>query len=346
MIDAAPPAIVNVHLPTLNENLTQLNQERQNLVNSLKSSRREAQKSEAVLRNNIDIFRRASEKSMAAESRTRQKILALQETIKRTEFLTTELETDQASIESEFKSLQIQKAQMEAEWADISQSSEAIRQKRVGMENAAKKAIDGARHEVTAQGHRLEKIKGRKEKLAGIEGNATENIPSARGLIRELEDELREIQAEIERTEVEMRAQRRRDPASESEFEWHSGRYDSTRSPSPQLASPYLPLQRHRSTTSNSSVSHTQMNGLGPIGRPNPIQRPLSLTGRTVWPVASANSSQDSPVDQGEGEITAETQPTGSGKGLSRGAPPFEPTQNLTKALLGQTAGGIRSLNR
>ena len=68
-----------------------LNNEHATLTASLKSARREAQKADAALRSEIDTLKRASEKHVQQEARAKQKVLALQEAVRRTVATTDEI---------------------------------------------------------------------------------------------------------------------------------------------------------------------------------------------------------------------------------------------------------------
>ncbi|KAF9017159.1 hypothetical protein BDP27DRAFT_1174452, partial [Rhodocollybia butyracea] len=56
------------------------------------SSRRDAQKADAHLRSEIDILKKSSERFVSSEQRSKQKVLALQEAVKRAQLLTRDLE--------------------------------------------------------------------------------------------------------------------------------------------------------------------------------------------------------------------------------------------------------------
>ncbi|KAG6856511.1 hypothetical protein H0H87_003704 [Tephrocybe sp. NHM501043] len=79
-------------LSHLQHTLSLVNAERETLTTALKSARRDSQKADAALRSEIETLKRASEKHVAGDHRAKQKILSLQEAVKRGQTATRETE--------------------------------------------------------------------------------------------------------------------------------------------------------------------------------------------------------------------------------------------------------------
>ncbi|KAG5642646.1 hypothetical protein DXG03_002385 [Asterophora parasitica] len=251
-------------LAQLQHTLSIINTERETLAVALKSARRDAQKADAALRSEIDILKRASEKHAAADHRAKQKVLSLQEAVKRAQTATRETEALVAEVEALLPELNHGRQAKEAEHAQVKEKAERARKIRDGQVEAEKKRVEGMRGELMGLSHRMEKLGAKREKL---ESNA----------IKELEEQLKGVQREVEKAEQERAAQEEawayQAFISQQEAFIGLGQQEFSaediyhgvpdeRSP----AFPYLPVQRLRSQLSP-----------GTIGRPPPpapIQRP------------------------------------------------------------------------
>ncbi|KAI0827154.1 hypothetical protein BC628DRAFT_1286339, partial [Trametes gibbosa] len=103
------------HRLQLTHQLNALNAEHVSLTSSLKTARKESQKADAALRSEIDTLRRASDRYAAGESRTRQKILALQEAVKQTLAAAHDIEALVKEIEAALPGLEERRAEVEKE---------------------------------------------------------------------------------------------------------------------------------------------------------------------------------------------------------------------------------------
>lgn len=175
----------------LQHTLTILHGERATLTTSLKTARRDAQKADAVLRSQIDTLRRASEKNTAAENRARQKVLALQEAVKRAQTATEEMEELVKEVENALPALQRERREKERVYNSVFVEAEKTR-KEMEREQENVRKVERGEADLGALGNRLERINAKREKLEG-EG----------GTIQDLEEELREVQREIERAEMD-----------------------------------------------------------------------------------------------------------------------------------------------
>ncbi|KAI0071261.1 hypothetical protein K474DRAFT_1562294, partial [Panus rudis PR-1116 ss-1] len=99
----------------LTHTLNLLNNEHATLTASLKTARREAQKADAALRSEIDTLKRASDKHSQQETRARQKVLALQEAVRRTVATTDEIRAMIKDVESMLPELEKRRMEVEKE---------------------------------------------------------------------------------------------------------------------------------------------------------------------------------------------------------------------------------------
>ncbi|KAJ3480477.1 hypothetical protein NLJ89_g12276 [Agrocybe chaxingu] len=185
---ATPQITLEDRLNQLQHNLSVVNQERETLLASLKSSRRDAQKADAALRSEIDTLKRTSEKNSAAELRGKQKVLALQEAVKRAQNATKETEEMALQVESEVPGLTKRKEEKEAEHMRMKAQADKVRKKRCSLEEKERKKMDAMRAELTGLTNKLERLGGKREKLE-------------KTVIPDLEEKLRSVAQEIEQEE-------------------------------------------------------------------------------------------------------------------------------------------------
>jgi hypothetical protein len=168
----------------LNQTLSLLQSERDSLAVTLKTTRRDAQRSDAAIRADIETLKRASDKFASVEHRARQKVLALQEAVKQTLAAASDLGTAATDAEASLPALREQQAEAEKECKLAKQQAAEAREEREAVERQEKKRIDSLQNELTGLGSKLEKLNGKREKL--------ENT-----VIPDLEEELRRIEEEI-----------------------------------------------------------------------------------------------------------------------------------------------------
>lgn len=172
----------------LQQTLSALSDERAELANTLKSTRRDAQKADAALRAEIEVLKRASEKQTAAEARARQKILALQEAAKQASAASADAADATSELERALPVLKAQVREQEKEYERVKINADDARTAREAEMAAGRKREESARAELTGLGNKLDKLCARREKLET-------------GTIADLEEQLRLLQEEIERVE-------------------------------------------------------------------------------------------------------------------------------------------------
>jgi predicted nucleic acid-binding Zn-ribbon protein len=245
------PLTIEDRLAQLQATLTQINTERETLSASLKSAKRDSQKADGALRSDIDALKRASEKHAAADARAKQRILSLQEAVKRAQTATCETEALVTEVQGVLPGLNKKRADKEEEYDKIKGEADRVRNERALEAEKEKKRIESMRSELSALNNKLEKLHGKKEKLET-------------GIIADLEEQLKEVECEVEKAEMESYvniyapAAARAEPTVEE--------IDTAAELSHSL--PYLSTQRVRHQTFPA----------GTIGRPPPvpIQRPPS----------------------------------------------------------------------
>ncbi|PPQ89258.1 hypothetical protein CVT25_001342 [Psilocybe cyanescens] len=235
---AAPQITLEDRLNQLQHTLSNVNSEQESLVASLKSARRDAQKADSALRSEIETLKRTSEKNAATEFRGKQKVLALQESVKRAHNATKEMEETVEEMENGFPELTAVRDKKEAEYAKIKQEADRVRKEREDVEEKERKKLESMKAELAGLTNKLEKLGGKKEKLEST-------------LIPDLEGRLSDVAAEIEAEELELA----RLEEEENQFMIHQ--------------------EFHRSFESDQSMDDVRVRPT-PIGRPTPapIQRP------------------------------------------------------------------------
>lgn len=136
----------------------------------------------------MEALKRASEKHTAGEVRSRQKILALQEAVKRAQAATKDTEALVQSMESELPVLLKQKQEKETEYEKVKQNAEKARKARAKAVENDRKKQESMRTELQSLTIKLEKLTTKKEKHESI------TIP-------ELEQQLSAMEKDIEEQE-------------------------------------------------------------------------------------------------------------------------------------------------
>lgn len=323
----------------LTHTLNLLTTEHTTLTASLKSARREAQKADAALRAEIDTLKRASEKHAGLEHRAKQKVLALQEAVRRTIATTEEIKQMIVDVEAVLPGLEEKRREVEEEYKRVSHQADAVRDTRNEVENKERKRVEGMQNELASLGNRMERLNTRKEKLEG-EG----------GVLSELEEKLRKL--EEERLKVE------NDPYGYGEDEYGDGSYgDEGPQPDGRSGSSDTDDQAFLSSPQHPSHPHTHHHGQNhhhtprkrhshPVNQRSPqqpIQRPshnsrLSLpagpgvihinpTNPLHPPHIPTHSHSHSHPHNPKGQFQHPTSSSASSSSnLSKRAPPFEPS--------------------
>ena len=306
-IGSAPLTVEERH-QQLQADLALINTDRDNLIASLKSSRRDAQKADAALRSEIDVLKRASEKHAAAEHRARQKVLALQEAVKRAQAATKEVEGLVRDVETALPALRQQRDEKENVYARIKEETERAQKDWDKEAEKDKKRIETVMGEFTALSNKSEKLNAKKEKLES-------------SIISDLEEQLRDVEREIQKVESDAMTTPRM-PSEGEEIPFvesgetsgfvfsddameqfsQSGARHSPPHPSP------LPLQRQR---------HQSQHSLGAIARPPstiaPIQRPSVLNQQNqqvLWGPLNRSPQYTRPIITGHPTPTPSHSPT------------------------------------
>ncbi|CAE6381015.1 unnamed protein product [Rhizoctonia solani] len=185
---------------------TMLNQEHDQLTAQLKTARRDAQRADAALRSEIEALKRAVEKNAAGEQRTKQKILALQESVKQALAAAVDADNEVKELERALPGLEVQRTEAEKEHARASEAADRSATEAKAALEQDRKRTGEVEAELTALTAKVEKMTAKRDKLA------TENIP-------ELERELSCIRAEIE--EIEKEKEREREFNHEIDYPHH-----------------------------------------------------------------------------------------------------------------------------
>jgi len=253
---ATPPITLEDRLNQLQHTLSAINAERETLLASLKSARKDAQKADSALRSEIDTLKRTSEKNVAVEVKGKQKVLALQESVRRAQNFTKELEEAAEEVESVLPELNAEKERKEKAHAKILAEAKQVRKEKDEIVEKEKKRVESLRSELASLTNKLEKLGGKREKIETV------SIP-------DLETKLQDVAQEIETEEQEqIRLETEEMQAHILSHRIVNGRHSLDDNPPP-----YVLLQRPTQ----------QHNGLGdrpgPIGRPipHPIQRPAQV---------------------------------------------------------------------
>ncbi|KAF9266058.1 hypothetical protein L218DRAFT_93373 [Marasmius fiardii PR-910] len=184
------PLTLEDRITQLQHTLSLLNSDTATLTASLKSARRDSQKADAALRSEIEALRRASERHAAGELRMKQKVLALQEAVKRANSSVAEIKSEIEQVEELCPELEGARNQKEKEYERILAEADRVRAEREREEEKVRKRIEGFKNELNALGKTHEKLEARQEKV--------EN-----GIVKELQDKLELVEKEFEELEAQ-----------------------------------------------------------------------------------------------------------------------------------------------
>ncbi|KXN81874.1 hypothetical protein AN958_03576 [Leucoagaricus sp. SymC.cos] len=257
----APPFTIEDRLAQLNHTLSHITSERESLQSQIKSVRREGQKADSALRSEIEILKRSSEKNSSAESRAKQKILALQEAVKRAQAGAKATEEQLAELEGSLPELLKEKEKKEAEHGKVKKDVERVRKEREAVDEKDRKRLEKLRTELSTLTHKLEKATGKKEKIEGT-------------VLPELEEQLKLTRKELESVEEEEEELAVEELATSSGLGAVVSGQD------------YSFYRRQRANTGGSSLSNP-----GPISRPSRIS-----TDNTSSPSASSPWNRTLPI--------------------------------------------------
>lgn len=290
--------------------------ERDSLIISLKTARRDAQKADAALRSEIDILKRASEKNSIAEHRTKQKILALQEAVKRAQIATRDTEETVTIVESEVPVLNEKKTEKELGYAQIKEQADRVRGEREREDEKERKKMETTRAELASLNSRLEKLNMKKEKLET-------------GAIPDLEEQLREVEQEIE-AETQQTGMFEADELYPNGGDSPNSTFLQPRPRQPSLTRPTLPIQRppHSEIGSLSGIFNQPWNFMPSRQAPsaNHNARASSLTQQTPSTIPSSNPPRRLSLKSNPSSSPSLTPATST---LSSRAPAFEPGRPL-----------------
>jgi vacuolar-type H+-ATPase subunit D/Vma8 len=333
-------------LKQLQQDLSALIDDRDSLTASLKTARRDAQKAEAALRSEIEALKRSSEKHSAAEHRGRQKVLALQEAVKRAQAATSDMENIAKEVEAALPLLMAEQDKKVHAYDTIRSEVDRAKEESHRESQTDRKRVDDLKGELAGLTNKLERLHGKKDRL--------EN-----GLLPKLEEQLRFIEKEIQQVEPILFA-------SGVSSDAHDPMPDDAESVGGNLASDIKAVQamfpsRHRPTFHHpvQRQRHKSQDSPGTIGRPGliPVQRPSSLNQQSWASTLASHGTRPSvspqphkpslrplvvrPSVQPQGAVGPSSHPATSNPSspiapfvpastLSSRAPVFEPSPSIT----------------
>ncbi|KAK0204104.1 hypothetical protein DFS33DRAFT_1384361 [Desarmillaria ectypa] len=298
------PLTLEDRLNQLQHTLNIMATERETLSATLKSARRDAQKADANVRSEIEALKRSSEKTAAAEHRARQKVLALQETVKRAQLSTKEIEGQVKKEEEALPGLQVQRDLKEGEYLKIKGEADRARKARESEAEKERKRVELMTGEYNGLNNKLERLQAKKEKLE-------------KTTIPDLEEQLKAIELEIEIAELDPFGFPFAPDGQELDDDpilLHSYQTSSFPRPSP------APIQRPQGSWSSPPRQAQRSSSLHYQKTPIVLSNPQRQSSLKATHHSNSSSSSSSP-------LSAATST------LSSRAPPFEPGKPLRAAV-------------
>ncbi|KAF5390105.1 hypothetical protein D9757_003848 [Collybiopsis confluens] len=182
------PLTLEDRITQLQHTLSLLNSEQSSVNAAIKTSRRDAQKADANLRSEIEALKRASERYLSSEQRSKQKVLALQEAVKRTQMSSKEMEASLEEVNRQLPGLNEGKHEKEEEHKKVTEEANRVGREKDEEEEQERKRIEVMKNEMNALVKQLEKLETKKEKLEST-------------VIKELEEQLENVELEMEMLE-------------------------------------------------------------------------------------------------------------------------------------------------
>jgi len=168
--------------------LTALGSEKEALVMRLKAARKESQRADHALRNEIEALKRASERAAQADLRSRQRFLALQEATKQLLAASVEADEQVKFVEGTLPQLEERVHAIENEYQEVQKDAAKSRSQVQEALKSDKRRVIEMEAELTSLNHRLEKLSTKRDKLVV-------------GTVPELEERLSQLGREIEEVE-------------------------------------------------------------------------------------------------------------------------------------------------
>ncbi|KZO98489.1 hypothetical protein CALVIDRAFT_553781 [Calocera viscosa TUFC12733] len=183
--DPPPLPTLADRLHTLQQSLTSLQAQHAQLTAVLKTTRKDSQRSLAMLRSELDGMRRAAEKSQGGDMRARQKVLALQEAVRRAERGARECEDEAISTEGEWVELEGECATLDTVVREA-RSKEELARKELAAVQSKWSAVEAERDgELSSVRRNWEKWETRRERVEDV----------VQGLEKRLEEALMECES-------------------------------------------------------------------------------------------------------------------------------------------------------
>ncbi|KAG1840825.1 hypothetical protein DFJ58DRAFT_857776 [Suillus subalutaceus] len=288
-------------LPKLQSTLTSLQTHISELTTTLKSTRRDSQKADAVLKNEIEALNRASEKRRANEGRE-------------------DVEKGRSELEGSSPSLRKQEREKEEECEVLKKEASKVRREREGKEEVRRRRMEGVKNEIGSVEHRLERLYARQEKLEGT-------------VLIDLEKTLREVEKEIQEAEAEAeaagaynatigRSMQMQPPVSPPQYRRHQPRTSAYRigdgaPPGLGLANPYANCH-----ASSSGFSHSTSPSLS---HPNVsiLSHSTSSTGSHGGSMLPTSSTS------GTSTLSSKAPPFEPARGFRSSFPPLKPSPGI-----------------
>ncbi|KAH8110326.1 hypothetical protein DFH11DRAFT_1709039 [Phellopilus nigrolimitatus] len=191
---SAPRSItIEEYAAQLRAQLAHLGSERESVSAQLKTARREAHKTDAAKRSEIEALKRSAEKHATAETRGRQKARALQEAAKQAAAAAREAEESALKVEAALPALRARAGVVVEQHKGVTKEAERSREEADEALRADRKRTADLQAELGSLTTRLEKLQARRERLSG------DTLP-------ELEAQLARVIREVELVERDANA--------------------------------------------------------------------------------------------------------------------------------------------
>lgn len=150
----------------LRSQLSQINAERESLSSQLKSARKEANKSDAAKRSEIDALKRTAEKHASTDTRSRQKARALQEAAKQASAAAREAEESTQELEEALPAQRCRLKEIEKQHALALKDWERSKLEAEEALGLDQKRVSDVKSELSALNSKIEKLQMKRDRLA------------------------------------------------------------------------------------------------------------------------------------------------------------------------------------
>ncbi|KAF8327230.1 uncharacterized protein EI90DRAFT_3018291 [Cantharellus anzutake] len=191
-----PPLTVEERASQLLQELSALSAEKEAIVARLKSARKESQRADHALRNEIEALKRASEKAAQTDLRNRQRFIALQGATRQLLSASVEADEQVKLVEESLPPLEDRLRAVETEYQEVQKEAARSRAQVQEALKSDKRRVVEMEVQLASLSHRLDKLSTKRDKLV------SDTVPTLEDRLSQLGKEIEEVERSNESSET------------------------------------------------------------------------------------------------------------------------------------------------